>query len=300
MSDPIRDLANFNSPGLAVEPLPPSEVRRLGDRLRRRRNAAAAVAGVAAVAVVAGPLALLSSGDGRVGPGPGPGVSTPVSPDVFLPSPTDPNRIDIEAAEISFRFPLPLGWPRDSEAEREELGLEGPSRNLDILVFAGCNTTFDDPAYVDRLRADWTDVEDYRSRQLTTYADTARATAAVKALTDFFRSCPTEDFDDGYSRLGQVVRTEVGHESWALVRHFERGGAPAVGLEIIHVIRVGRAVLIDTAANEGGAGPDREGEVQRHLDAMSASVASPVESMCAFTQVGCGEGQPPPRRNRRP
>lgn len=271
------------------------------DRTSRRSNAAAAVAGVAAIVVVATPMALFTNGDGR--PGPGPGIDTPVAPhdELVLPSHTSPNRIDIRVAEIHYRFPLAAGWPDERDASPGELGREGPARTIDSLQFAVCSTSFDDPGYADRLRADWSDVEDQRKRQLTSYAEDDEAVDAVRSLADFFRACPAEDFDDGLTRVAEVIRTAVGDESWAMVRHFERGGAPVLGLEIIHLVRVGRAVLIDTMANEGRGGPAPEGEIQRRLDAMSSAIAVPVWAMCMFAKEGCaeGEGWPPSPRRRR-
>jgi hypothetical protein len=294
MSDPIKDLENFNSEGLPVNPLAPSEVRRLGDRMRRRRNAAAVVAGVAAVAVIAAPIALFAGRDDSSAPSPAPpATSTTSTPDVDPTTPPTPEPITALVKEIPEGFPLAAGWPDDSEAESEEMGLKGPNRSLRSLGFTSCGDTLDDTVYVDRLRADWTNVEDYRSRQLTTYADADQAVAAVKALTDFHRECPTENAGEGYTRVTEVQRTEVGGESWAVVTHFEFDGAPAVGLTITQVIRLGRAVLIDTTANEGGAGPDPDGEVEAQLDKMTSATAEPVSRMCVFTEAGCADGTDP-------
>ena len=60
--DPIKDLEDFNQQGLNVNPLPPSEVRRLGDRMRRRNAAFAAVGAAAAIAVIVTPLAVFAGG----------------------------------------------------------------------------------------------------------------------------------------------------------------------------------------------------------------------------------------------
>lgn len=269
-------------------------------RVRRFRNAAAAFAGAAAVAGVIAPLSLVANGNDGSGPGPGPGIETPFAPDTVLPRPTSPNQITVRVAEIHYRFPLAVGWPDDRDAATEELGREGPSRSLDSLEFAVCGTSFDEPTYRDRLRADWTDLEDVRHRQLTTYADAERAADAVDALEEFFRECPTEDFDDGYARVGQVVETDEGDQSWALVRQFERGGAPTAGLEVIRVVRVGRAVFVDTTASETGALPGAPGEVQGRLDAMASAAEFPVSTMCVYSEAGCPSGTPFSNRRRRP
>jgi hypothetical protein len=63
MSDPIEELSNFDA-GVPVNPMPAAEVRRRGERLRRR-NAALVVGGAAlAVALVAIPIAVFAGDDG--------------------------------------------------------------------------------------------------------------------------------------------------------------------------------------------------------------------------------------------
>jgi hypothetical protein len=291
MSDPIQDLENFNSEGLPVNPLSPSEVRRLGDRMRRRRNAAAVVAGVAAVAVIAAPIALFAGRDGSSSPDPAPAPPTTSptgSPDVVETTSPTPEPIVSWFGEIPDDFPLAAGWPDDDQAESEDEGLTGPNRRLDSLLFTACGHTLDDTVYVDRLRADWTNPEDYRNRQLTTYADADQAVEAVRALTEFHRSCPTEELGDGYTRVREVRRTQVGGESWAVVSHLEFASAPAISIHIIHVIRLGRAVLIDTVANEGMLQ-----QAESQLDFMTSDTSEPVTRMCVFTNAGCTDGTEP-------
>lgn len=76
--DPIRDLETFGTGGLRMTPIPPGEVRRLGDRRRaRRRTAGIAVAAVAVVAATVPVAVLAIHGDG--------GTSTPPA---ILTSPT--------------------------------------------------------------------------------------------------------------------------------------------------------------------------------------------------------------------
>ena len=77
--DPIKDLEDFNQQGLNVNPLPPSEVRRLGDRMRRRNAAFAAVGAAAAIAVIVTPLAVFAGGRDHAEP---PVTNQSVSPSV--------------------------------------------------------------------------------------------------------------------------------------------------------------------------------------------------------------------------
>src|SRR3546814_4041916 len=65
MSDPLDRLTEFGSAfsGEAM-PLPPEEVRRRGDRIRRRTHAMIAAGSAAAVAAVAIPVFAVMGGDG--------------------------------------------------------------------------------------------------------------------------------------------------------------------------------------------------------------------------------------------
>ena len=84
--------------------------------------------------------------------------------------------------------------------------------------FAACGRRPPHAAHDDRLLARWTNVEDFRARQLTTFPDADLAAASVAALTDLYRRCPVEDESDDYAQLTDVRRTAYGDESWAVVR----------------------------------------------------------------------------------
>jgi hypothetical protein len=189
---------------------------------------------------------------------------------------------------ISDDFPLADGYPEDDEAERGPgYGRHGPSRTLTPLQLVACGERLPGATHDDRLLARWTDVEDFRSRQLTTFADAEQAANRVAALTDLYRRCPSEDESDDYVQLTDVRRTAYGDESWAVVRRQELDGAPAVGLTVLHVVRVGRAVLVDTASTEGGAGEDPEADIRRQVGEQARASTGVVAAMCVFTDDGC-------------
>lgn len=190
--------------------------------------------------------------------------------------------------DIPDDFPLAAGWPDEETVEPgPRNGLEGPGRQVAALRFEACGGQLDDPGSRDRLGARWTNVEDHRSRELRSFADAGEAAGYVAALVGLYRSCPTEERGDGYTRVTEVRRTGVGGGSWAVVRGTEREGAPAVGLEVLHVVRLGRAVLVDAAANEGGAGQDPEADVRRQIRYQIRATIDVVAAMCAFTEAGC-------------
>ena len=110
--------------------------------------------------------------------------------------------------------------------------------------------------------------------------------AYVTGVRDFYAACPEEDTGDGtgLAWVTDVRQTQVGGQSYAVVRSIEADGNPAIGLEVLHVVRLGRAVLIDTASNEGSG---VESRIRSQIDQQTAAGAPVVAAMCAFTEAGC-------------
>lgn len=193
-------------------------------------------------------------------------------------------------SDIPQGFPLAAGWPDEHRVEPGgDHGLRGPGRALPPLTLSACGAELGAADHLDRFTASWTNVEDYRGRELTTYADADAAVARVAEVRAFFEACPRGPRQCGYVSVTEVRRTRVGGESWAVVVRQERAGAPAVGLQVVHVIRFGRAVLVDTAANEAGAGPDHEADVRRQVREQTRGTADVVAAMCAFSETGCDD-----------
>lgn len=121
------------------------------------------------------------------------------------------------------------------------------------------------------------------------FADADAADALASSFVGYWRGCErfTSGAGAGYESVQEVRPTTGGEESWALVGWTEYDGTPAVGLTVVHVTRLGRAVLIDTASNESGAGPDREADIDRQIDSQIAATTSVVDAMCRFTDAGC-------------
>ncbi len=190
-------------------------------------------------------------------------------------------------APISNGFPLAAGWPHN-RPEGDGSGLEGPGRDVELLAFTPCGVEFPKPIGSDSLGARWSNVEDYRSRKLVTFADADAAVAYMAEGREFFERCPQDEIDSqGFQSFWRVIGTEVGGESFAVVQTSEFEGAPAIGMQVLHFIRVGHSVLIDTTANEGGAGPEPVADRTRQIDEQTADAAEVVAAMCAFTEAGC-------------
>lgn len=284
---PIRDLESFTQQGVDVTPLPPSEVRRLGDRRRRRTHAMAAVGGVAAIAIIATPFALWADGSHRAAPTPGPatndssttGSPTPTTSTTSTSAPAPADRIPAD-------YPLAAGWPDPSQAEQPDKALEGPSRDVQPLGLTACGRTLAEPDSADFLGARWHNVEDGRSRDLRVFATAAQAVAYVDEVGDFFRACPSSPNGGGpeMRNTWRVADTGLGGQSVGIVGGYTFQEEPSLGFNGYQVIRLGRAVLTLGWTNEGS---DDGRPVAKLLQPMTDEAAEPIASMCMFTEAGC-------------
>lgn len=166
-------------------------------------------------------------------------------------------------------FPLLSGYPRNSAAEPGEGdGRHGPSRTMKRIVPRACGARVPVPHHTDLLRAGWTNPEDYRERQLVTFGGPRRAQAYADDLLDLFRACPADGPRDDreHSRL---TASDQGDAGGVVTSTYTYRGSPRPGLQLMHVVRVGSAVLVATTYDEGGAGrhPRREARAERRRTA---------------------------------
>lgn len=187
-----------------------------------------------------------------------------------------------ESDDVPADFPLAAGWPSEHEPGADN-GLTGPGPDVPALEEVQvCGADLPVAASRDRLAAGWTNPEDYRTRLLLTFEDADGAIDYQGRFLDAYRACPRAEGSDGYTTVIDVRRTRVGGESWAVVRSFELEGRPAIGLEVLHVVRLGRSLLVDVTSSEGllQDAPDT-------IAAQTRDSAEVVSAMCAFTEAGC-------------
>lgn len=186
--------------------------------------------------------------------------------------------------------PLAAGWPATTEPGEAGVVLPVTDSEPDVERDFGtwaCGTPAPE-ASGEVLRARFADVEDYRARRLVVLPDADAAVSYVSGLRDFYAACPEQSGPDATTYPVALVDTAVGGQSFGLVRFTESGGEPAVGTMALHVVRVGRSVLLDAAATEGSAGQQELGAAARdRLGAMATASAEVVTAQCAFTVAGC-------------
>lgn len=187
------------------------------------------------------------------------------------------------AAAIPDDFPLLDGWPEEAD---DGQGSTGPARDLDPLSLEACGTQAADPAHADRLVARYENAEDYRTRQLTTYASADEAVAAVAAIRQVYAACPTGEVrDDGHTPHWAVVDTQIGGDSFAVLGWDTMDDQPTPYGDTLLVVRLGSSVLV--VVHSGHSGAPGSGEDQAAVDRIVQESATIVDRMCTWTAAGC-------------
>ena len=286
MSDPFDTLKHLDE-GAAGPALPASEVRRRGDRMRRRRTAVRALGAACAVAVITtGGIAL---GGDLTGSSPQP---PPASQDAdTTPDGTRSAEPRPVVTEIPAGFPLAEGYPADTGSDETLVGPAADAQAFERLDVCD-KLAYPTVGHVDRLAVVFTQPEDYRARELTTYADDASARDALTHLVETYRACPRESFGGTPETVTvtDVRQTGLGDDGYAVVQSYEADGRTAIGLTQVQAVRVGNALLLSTTSNEGWG--DAEG-VDAAVRDEEASLAPVADAMCTFSDAGCGDAPAP-------
>ncbi|WP_300645014.1 hypothetical protein [Nocardioides sp.] len=258
--DPFETFKATMSTSGTLHPLPAHEVRRRGDRLRRR-NTALAVAGgtVAALVAVGVPVALTQTGGSTDG-------------DAGLVATQGPStdavawRVDIPAD-----FPLVEGLPDTNvfsgtpvEArEGYEPQAPGPCRG----------EAWDVTGSLDVLQAVFQDTEGGIDRSLAVFADDTEAAARIDAMAEQAATCRDTE------TTVVPLTSDLGEQSLVFANVWEDGQT-----YLHQAVRVGNAVLYTTSFSLGGGDPAvLEDERERSQDRDSEVIAQ----MCTFSADPC-------------
>jgi hypothetical protein len=288
--DPFETLRHRDPEEVPVDRLPADEVRRRGDARRRRRTTLQGAAATLAVAAVVGGVAFGTGAVDSTAPDPPPAsqgpTPTPEPTEVADPSPTrvaDPDAV----TAIPPGFPLADGYPEDTGADTD---LQGPGPEVEAFTeMTACDRTLQLVPPEDRLAATFSQPEDYRARELTTYASAAGAADQVARIVDLYQACPRETYEASPDTVVEVVPGTLGDASYSIVRRGEMDGGYVPGMEVIVAVQVGNAVLLSSESHEGGASPASVRSAQRQAE---DRVVGLVDAMCVFTTDGCATGEP--------
>lgn len=238
-----------------MTPLPASEVRRRGDRIRRRNNVLAGVAAVAVVAAIVAPLAVLADHDDHdVQPAPAP----------------------------EWVQKVPAGFPLN-QAMFGEPPVRAASGVEDIVL---CGTTVwspDDPvATVDLAGARFEENEAYQGRTLALYADDAAAEQALTSIRSGVADCPREEIGGGSALVHQEVDGGLGEGFLSFIEQVEEPDLVSQ-LTVWGVVRAGNALYLDTSY--GAAGGDQA--VATALSNMTHRSEVVRAQLCVFSAEPC-------------
>ncbi|WP_159081567.1 hypothetical protein [Nocardioides sediminis] len=210
-----------------VSPPPAEEVRRRGDRLRRRRAGRAVLgAGVAAALVVAGTALVLGDRASDSAPRP---AETPAPESVIPP--------ELDLADGLRRTSA------DMSGSVEALLVCGEDPSLERLAVA-------------TDKAGDVSQGDFNVRDLYVYPDTDTAAAVTRGLVGRFESCPRFTDDAGRDWTTEVRPTDHGDRGWVVTRFVETVGPNVSPAEGIQVARVGEALLVLRQREIHGVTPD--------------------------------------------
>ena len=256
MPDPIDALENFSTPGLTMEPLSATEVRRRGTRMRRRNHAVATVGIVAAVTLVATPIALAATRTTS---------STP--PPAIRP----PSVAWVQAVPAD--FPLTEGLPakngHDGSPVEARDGYQ--PQVVDICEGAGWDAT----GASDVRQATYTgESEGGSDRALALYPTDKDAQSALAAVESRVEACATQTA--GRKRFVEVLPSDAGDESLVFADHYTDGG----DLSAVQLVRVGNAILFDTSYSIGAPAQDT-------ADLIAEKSTTTVGALCRFSADPC-------------
>ena len=247
-----------------MDPLPASEVRRRGTRMRRRNHVIATVGAVAAVAVIATPIAL-ATGVGDTGRS----TPEPAAPPTGWTT-TIPDDFPIEAG-----FPTPAETRPPAYGEIPNCGDWPAERSADDLA----------------VRYAGEDSEDTAQRWLAVYPDAATAAAELDALRTATADCAPVPGGEGIEMFFGTVAPPAGlasEDAYVYTEQARHDDGLVGELTLVSVYRTGNALLYDSGFGSAGGDDVVQLELARRTDAAAETVAA----MCVFSIEGCSPDEP--------
>ena len=259
----LHDLDDFDQ-GLPAMDLPPAaEIRRRGDRMRRRRTALVAAGGVLAVALAVGTPMVAFSGSG---------ADDDLQP---APKPSQTDRPRDWVTQV-LDFPIEGGFPEP---------FERPDLFDPALVQACDNVALPGGAFVDEVVVKHTgESEDEAQRWLILYPDQQGAEQMMAEVRDVLRTCRTSVRGGGESLVYDEEPVDLGTEdSYAWTEQFRHGDGLLSDLTYVQVARTGNAIYVESHYGSPG-GDEVIASVQQLLTDRSTE---PLEHLCVYAADPC-------------
>lgn len=297
--DPIDRLAHFDQTAGdedAVRPLPAAEVRRLGDRRRRRTQGIVAAGAAAAVLAIAVPLTVVGGGQGSPTPAPAPSPTQEPSPDPSgLPTAADPvpgGQLDLDGLDLT------AGMAANEDGSEPQIGIDGQGVGpLTPCATEPARSDEEAPAEpVQRLTAEVSGPEYGEAREVRVYGTAEEATAVLDAVSAEASTCPRLDLGGGSAWLLEQDTGGLPGDSRLLVRTYEQDGLVPPGAQWWQLTRVGRALVLASTGGEYMPGQSLE----QGLAEDTAELVPVVEAVCSAQGGSCasldgddGDGEQP-------
>lgn len=294
MPEPTDPFSHFD-PEVSM-PLSAADVRRRGDRLRRR-NAALAVAGaVAAIILVATPFVVLGGDDDT-----GALVPTDQRSTVVDPAPTTslsedtvtsraPLPSELVTATIPDDFPLAVGLP-DTNEDGSSVEVVETSR---IEAFTCGEPLAISDGATDLAEARFSQPEDTRYRGLAVFPSDAAARTHLDAVRAAHRACAEDSPGQLWTEQPSSFVADDSSVFTVLYSAFgpEEPFAPSVGLSVEEVVRVGNALLTISHSSEGGGSDDAASKGARRTAQEAAEVVAELRAVFGDAEPGGGAPEP--------
>lgn len=283
MSDPFEELKNLGNEGPPAHPLPAAEVRRRGDRMRRRRTALSVAGATVAVALIASGGLFVGQNLTGSAPDRGPATQAP------SPTPTTSWLTEIpEGMSITDELSEPGGdnGAREVTTEADAPWMLDPCRD---------GGSADDPVRTDFLSVGQPGPARFEGRQLGVYENADVAKEAMGGFRDEIGECQVYVADDGISEArtlpygGAVPGAD---ESLVVVDHAYTSGLKMTLATHFLAVRVGNAVFLMVL--DGEFGMSQNDEATALVDGEQRTIAAGIiERLCVFAADPCGAEDEP-------
>lgn len=258
MPDPIDELENFSLPGPPMNPLPAAEVRRRGDRIRRRNNALATVGGLAVVAIIAAPFALAAGGSDS---------------DSIQPAP-----------QVDWITSIPAGFDLGALPDTAAFTFDVRDESVVDNVHACGKEVYSTSGTTDVAGAHWAEPgsEGSTGRTLAVYTDEDAARAALDDLRQGVLDCPR----DGRFVNAAADLPVPGAEDAFLWTNQVDDGDLRYDTTGFQAVQVGNALYLATAFSSASE------EQATTVGSLLRNSAPVVDQLCTFSVEGCATDEP--------